>query len=172
MGEYLKWMWKWCETLLGMIKLSSSRRILSSRLAVNAHERLAVYNRGYWRVYLAMSLEEFIRACLGVVLEMVLTRKYSSGSGLGPKLDRGNGLYHTQYPDRHIWASFLRNPSTGKYTVLTPIKFFNSHRMRTWCIHKICSFTCSFTSLAPIYNPIDIRWVTVKTLRLDTDFRL
>jgi len=43
--------------------------------------------------------------------------------------------------------------------MLTPIKYLSSDYITIWYIHKRCTSTWSFTSYAPIWDPIKIRWV-------------
>jgi len=49
-----------------------------------------------------------------------------------------------------------------------PIKFLSSDHMRTWSVHRLYSFSRSFTSQFQICDPTDIRWVGGKTRQILT----
>ena len=57
-------------------------------------------------------------------------------------------------------------PGLCKPRYFTPIKYLSSDRIMTWCIHRLCSFSCSFTSRFQICDPTNIHWVAVENPRI------
>jgi len=95
----------------------------------------------------------------------------SNGSvlpGFGPGWDRMDGPSPGQEPPSNptlfVLAGLLPGPQihcTVPLT-LTPNKYMSSDRIVTWSVHKLCSFSPSFTSRIQVCDRTDIRWVAVK----------
>jgi hypothetical protein len=45
---------------------------------------------------------------------------------------------------------------------LAPIEYLSFDRIMTWCLHRLCSLSRSFTSRFQNWDPTDIRWVAMK----------
>jgi hypothetical protein len=100
------------------------------------------------------------------VLAQVPTRKNSSGLGLAPEPNRGNGF--TTWKTRTVgtWAGSTSKPGLFKPRCFAPIKYLSSDRILTWCIRRLCGFARSFTSCFRICDPTSIRWVAVENPRI------
>ena len=113
---------------------------------------------------------QIVDAPLTLVFTTVPTRKNSSGLGLGSEQNRCNGFYHTKTPTVAIGPVLPPTTRHFNLTTLTPIKYLSSDRIVTWSVHRLCSFTSSFSSRVQICDPTNIRGVAIENPRISLRF--
>jgi len=79
-----------------------------------------------------------------------------------PKPDRGNGSYHTKNLDHWTWAGLPPKTRHFKFTMLPPIKYLSSDRIIPWLVHRLFSFSRSFTSRCQICERTNTHCVAIE----------
>jgi len=99
----------------------------------------------------------------GVVLAMIPTWRFGSGSGLEPNRNDCNWFCPMKIPN-HIepadsWlVTYIRKPRT-----LAPIRHMSSDHITIWDVRTRCSFRYSINPHSPICNPGTICCIAVKS---------
>jgi hypothetical protein len=80
-----------------------------------------------------------------------------------PKPDRCNGSYHPKNPVHWKWAGFTTKTGHFNITTLPRIMYFSSDHITIWSVCRLCCPCRSFPYRSQICDPINIRWVAIKT---------
>jgi len=88
----------------------------------------------------------------------------------------GGVVTQTGHKTAVFWLGWNRTavPYYSSYhsaSSLTPIQFLGSDWIMTWSVHRLCSFSSSFTSRIQNCDTTNIRWVAVKWCQIRCEIR-
>jgi len=86
------------------------------------------------------------------------------GSGSGSTRTWTVATGRTTRKTRTVGNGAVLPPKTRHfiYTILALIKYLSSHRITTWSVRRLCSFTPPFISHHQIFDPTSIHWIAIE----------